>query len=173
MPDYNINHRVNRIKQPDSNSCWAACLIMKLESAGRRCYTINGIKTIAAENGVTLHANGSVATDRANMDKLASAFNIRILQNAGTVQISHLVPILQKSPIILFGGFNYSGNSTPMNHAVIMHQLFGDGSDDTGLALIDPQNTVPGTDPASDYVCSWRDLRTQVINRLDYVSALN
>jgi hypothetical protein len=171
MADYNINHHIYRVRQPDENSCWAACLVMKLEAMGRKCYTIDGIKNVAREAGVTINPNGSVATDEANMTKLGEAFNIRILKNRGVVQLEHIVPLIRQAPIILFGGFNYEGRKTPMNHAVLMTGLWGDGSDDTGLALVDPQNTDNGTNPEKDVVCSWRTLGAEIIDRLDFVSA--
>lgn len=172
MADININHVVYRLKQPDSTTCWAACLVMKLEAVGRKCYTIQGIKNVAAEGGVTLKADGSLSPERENMDKLAAAFNIKIHYNRGIIRINDIAPLLRRAPLILFGGFNYSGRKTPMNHAVLLNGMWGDGSDDTGLSLIDPQNTKSGTDATPDFVCSWKTLRTEVIDRLDYVSAL-
>ena len=172
MPDYNINHMVYRLKQPDSTTCWAACLVMKLEAVGRKCYSIDGIKAVAKSGGVTLKADGSLSPDEANMQKLAAAFNIKILKNRGVVRLADIAPILRRSPIILFGGFIYQGRRTPMNHAVLMTGMWGDGSDETGISLVDPQNTKNGTDPETDFVCSWKQLGTEVIDRLDFVSAL-
>lgn len=171
MSDIDINHEVNRMRQPDANSCWATCIAMKIGVAHRRCYSIEGIKSTAASAGVEVYEDGSVAMDVNNMDLLGMTFNIRILRNAGTVYINHLLPTLRRSPVILFGAFSTMGGSTT-NHAVILHQMFGDGSESTGIALVDPYNASPGFDPTNDFVCSWGDLCTTVITRLDYVSSL-
>ncbi len=172
MSEININHRINRIQQPSEFSCWAACLAMMIESGGQKCYSVQGVILHARTNGVTLNPNGSLETSRANMDHLQTAFGIRVLSNRGTVRIADLVPRLTIAPIILMGGFNYADRSSPMNHAVVMGGMWGDGGDDTGLSIVDPQRTAAGTDSSSDDVFSWRDFCTNVVDRLDYVAAI-
>lgn len=172
MADYSINQNVYRLKQPDSSTCWAACLAMKLEAAGRKCYSVEGIKSKARDGGVKFESDGTLKVDTDNMYDLGDVFNLRVMRNRGTVRISDIAPYLRRSPIILFGGFKYDGVHTPMNHAVLLTGLFGDGSGDTGVSLVDPQNTQNGSNGESDIVCSWDNLCNDVIDRLDFMTAL-
>lgn len=172
MADININHRINRIRQPSANSCWAACLVMFCEAARMPCYTIQGVTRIATERGVILEPNGSLNRSAENMTRLESAFRMRIFSNRGTVHISHLLPYLTRAPLIIFGAFNYSGSSSPMNHAVILGGMWGDGGPGTGLSIIDPQRTRAGYDSEDDDVFSWETFCRQIVARLDYVGAI-
>lgn len=172
MADININHEICRIRQPSANSCWAACLVMFCEAARMPCYTIQGVTRRAQQHGVILEANGSLNTRPENMARLQSAFRMRILPNRGVVHISHLLPYLNRAPLIIFGAFNYSGNRSPMNHAVIMGGMWGDGSPTTAVSIIDPQRTQNGYDAVDDDVLDWRTFCTQTCARLDYVGAL-
>ncbi len=172
MSEININHRINRIRQPDDYSCWAACLAMMLESGGRTCFDVPGVISRAKRNGVVLQATGAIDPTRGNMDTVQSAFGVRVLTNRGTVRIPDLVPHLTVAPVIFFGGFNYADRSSPMNHAVILGGMWGDGGEETGLSIVDPQRTTAGTDSTNDDVFTWRDFCSNVVARLDFVGVL-
>ena len=106
------------------------------------------------------------------MNRVASALGIRILRNAGVVHLRHIRAQLERSPLVLFGAFHYPNRRTPLNHAVVMYSMWGDGTDSTAIQIVDPQYTELGDNPEKDTVVSWREFGTSIIDRLDYISAL-
>jgi len=172
MPDVNIVHNVQRFRQPDNYSCWAACIAMQQATAGK---AVNGVQSVvqrASQAGVASQPNGALDMSRANMNCLQAAFGMNIMTNAGTVFINNLEPFLVRAPLILFGAFIYADRITPMNHAIVVSEMWGDRTDSTGITIIDPWVTKEGGDGSMDIVRSWGQLSKTGVARLDYVGAL-
>ncbi len=166
MPQFSIAHTVRRIRQPSTNSCWAASIAMAIGQLNGRQATVASVQQAAVTARVQLEQNGSLPQGNPrNMTTLARAVGLQCMGTRGvTFNIARMLERLRPAPVILFGGFIYQGRTRRLtNHALVVTGLFGDGTNtNTALTLVDPFD-------GRDYNFNWQQFANNVIVRLDYV----
>lgn len=138
MSAVHIRHGMHLIRQPrGSNVCWAASVAMVL--GGRA--TITTVRSQAAAAGVRINSNGSLPLgDLPNVRRLASHFRLAVADVRTTpVTLQTICGWLRRGRFAMFGGFNFTGSMTAMDHAVTFYAAEGDGTDrGTRVFLADP-----------------------------------
>jgi hypothetical protein len=166
MTDFSLAHTVRHIRQPSTNSCWAASIAMARGQLGGRPATVHRVQEVARQAGVQLARNGSLPSGNpSNMTTLAQAVGMRCLGTRGmSFNVARMLERLRPGPVILFGTFIYQGRTRRLtDHALVITGMFGDGTNTgTAITLVDPFD-------GRDYNFSWQDFGRNVVGRLDFV----
>ena len=170
MAGFSIQHEIYRIRQPTETSCWATAFAMQLGARYSRCYSVSGLVHRIKSRGVHLNEDGTLPTNPDQVKNAARILGLDALSAVGSVTMPTIRSFLECAPVTLLGQFRYPARRSPLNHAVVMNGMWGDGTmRGTVVSLIDPENTAMGYNSDRDFSCSWWDLASSVVAGLDYV----